>query len=842
MGERIFADTIIDRQLALEHRAVDSGVIRYRKLAAQAIKRGEGATLKPAERLAVAWYWPLVAAIREERGLCRRGKPGVQRGVYGPALELVDPERTAVVTLHEILGLLILNPTGCKMTNLAYAVGRAYFAEANMDALRKLSHDERAQRRADRELLGEDYEWSQTTLEQLERSYKTLRPQIVNRWGRKMLDGERCIDPHKWTRRVTGSLGGALMWMLLGVASCDNDTFVPAFKHYKRFEQRGRRQITIGHFRLTDDALGMIEEGHRARQFIRPRHRPMIMKPFDWKCDEQGRIVQRGGYIAHKHAFMIKATPDQRAALEQADLRRVVAGVNAVNDQPLSIYRRMMDQILDFYRDGGGLGRIPLYHDIPYPPKVDSDDEKLIRANKLERKKTYTKNIQMMAQRETFNYTLQIAQECADEERFYLPHYLDFRGRGYPAPAMLSHHGDDVSRAMIQFAEAKPLDSRGEWWLKVNAASMYGINKVSFDARVQWAESMMDDMLRAARDPEGTVDFWAIKPDGKPRKGAFQFLSLCMAFDDPDHAARVAGRTDGTCNGMQHYVAMARDERTAPLVNLAPTEEPNSLYTVVTERAQRMLQDYIANGTPKQKKMAKAVQPYCVVDVNKTPIMTDTYGVTAIGASRQIKAGMEKLGYSDTDCYQASFFLQQVVKDSLEDTVQGAAAIKEWLEEYANIVTAHGDPVAWPTPIGLPVTLPYRQYGTADIITVMQRLTVRKINGDEPILKKKQRTSFPAHTVHGIDASHMWMTATTCHAEDVAFLGCHDAYMSHLTTMDQLGVITRDEFVNLHGEPILEQMAESFRRRYPDDEFPDPPARGRFDINDVRDSPYFFSP
>lgn len=53
--------------------------------------------------------------------------------------------------------------------------------------------------------------------------------------------------------------------------------------------------------------------------------------------------------------------------------------------------------------------------------------------------------------------------------------------------------------------------------------------------------------------------------------------------------------------------------------------------------------------------------------------------------------------------------------------------------------------------------------------------------------------------------------------------------------------LLRDQFVNLHSEPLLENLKENFSQRYPHNEFPEVPKRGSFDLNEIKDSAYFFA-
>lgn len=62
-----------------------------------------------------------------------------------------------------------------------------------------------------------------------------------------------------------------------------------------------------------------------------------------------------------------------------------------------------------------------------------------------------------------------MAREFRDEEAFYFPHSVDFRGRAYPLHPHLNHLGSDVCRGLLQFARAKPLGRDGFNWLLIQA-------------------------------------------------------------------------------------------------------------------------------------------------------------------------------------------------------------------------------------------------------------------------------------------------------------------------------------------------------------------------------------
>jgi len=78
---------------------------------------------------------------------------------------------------------------------------------------------------------------------------------------------------------------------------------------------------------------------------------------------------------------------------------------------------------------------------------------------------------------------------------------MDFRGRAYPIPPHLNQIGDDLSRGLLRFAEAKPLGERGLKWLKIHLANLHGFDKGSFDERVQFVEDHLADIYDSAERP-----------------------------------------------------------------------------------------------------------------------------------------------------------------------------------------------------------------------------------------------------------------------------------------------------------------------------------------------------
>lgn len=98
-------------------------------------------------------------------------------------------------------------------------------------------------------------------------------------------------------------------------------------------------------------------------------------------------------------------------------------------------------------------------------------------------------------------YRLSLAQHLRHRV-FWLPHNMDFRGRTYPCPPHFNHLGSDLARALLEFAEGRPLGPHGLDWLKIHLVNLTGLRKRdSLQARLAFADEMMDHILDSADQP-----------------------------------------------------------------------------------------------------------------------------------------------------------------------------------------------------------------------------------------------------------------------------------------------------------------------------------------------------
>ncbi|KDD74577.1 DNA-dependent RNA polymerase [Helicosporidium sp. ATCC 50920] len=297
---------------------------------------------------------------------------------------------------------------------------------------------------------------------------------------------------------------------------------------------------------------------------------------------------------------------------------------------------------------------------------------------------------------------------------------------------------------------------------------------------------------------------------------------------------------DGSCNGLQHYAALGRDLSGGRAVNLVPGEGPQDVYSEIA----RLVARRVAADASRGSAHARALLAATAVDrkLVKQTVMTSVYGVTFVGAREQIGSRLRERGFQDDAMlYKVSCYAAKATLDSLHEMFSSAKHIMHWLSDCARVVARAGQSVSWVTPLGLPIVQPYRKSDKQHIRTLLQRLVLVENNDALPVLKMRQRTAFPPNYIHSIDSTHMMMTATRCAQEGMAFAGVHDSFWTHAGDVEKMNAILRDCFVELHSQPLLEDLINHLQTAHPNLTFPPIPDTGELDLDCVRDSTYFFS-
>lgn len=169
---------------------------------------------------------------------------------------------------------------------------------------------------------------------------------------------------------------------------------------------------------------------------------------------------------------------------------------------------------------------------------------------------------------------------------FYLPIYMDFRGRIYYRPNQVTFQGSDLQKGLMCFPGGvsvgnRPWDpSRYQLQVIANHASNCfggGVDKGSLEERLYWFQK--------------AVSHWSVGSTKMLLEADEPFcLYTCMDLFTKGEWDRIPLQIDGTCNGLQHLAALFRDETAAPFVNLTGGHDrPADVYGEVGKRVMERL-------------------------------------------------------------------------------------------------------------------------------------------------------------------------------------------------------------------------------------------------------------
>merc|ERR1712167_33516 len=142
---------------------------------------------------------------------------------------------------------------------------------------------------------------------------------------------------------------------------------------------------------------------------------------------------------------------------------------------------------------------------------------------------------------------------------------------------------------------------------------------------------------------------------------------------------------DATCSGLQILAGLARDRKTAQLVNVLPSERPQDAYKVVAESAKPNCPVHI------QKVMDRKTV--------KRTVMTIPYNAKPYSNRPYIRDALLEKGI-EIDKEDLTVTVQ-AVRAAMEQVVPGPMSVMKWIEtEVAGAIKRGATELRWVTPSG----------------------------------------------------------------------------------------------------------------------------------------------
>ncbi|PLW04732.1 hypothetical protein PCASD_26132 [Puccinia coronata f. sp. avenae] len=900
-----------DRQMVLEYAGYDSAEAEWFEGHKEIKERGVGFSNGDGGQVLQAWMWQWwedlkawfdALEVNEEGTVLDAKKETIETDLsFIKVLQNSLIAKVAVVEVIREMSNSTIND-GAKSIGLFIALGKAIENEWYAQTIKSIPE-------LNQKLLNSIKLANQEAVDTASRS---LDHTVRKIWKTELKNHSAELqaihgDNFDWTIHQRSKVGALVMRGLLETSKITRSTVLedgsvyeevqPAFYQTTQYFDGKRVGVT-----KMNEAVAERLERDPANVTLHPRYLPMVCVPVPWTHPKHG------AYLVHGAPLMrTRDSPEQALHLLEAHryngLESVYKALDKLGQTPWNINRPIFDTMSRVWNAGVELAGIPIrdphlnlkpehieklffstpsssvthHHDNHNSdpllnlepdlepshlenPRSEGEKKEIYRSLLASRRSAY-------GQRCSVNYQLEIARAYLNET-FYFPHNIDFRGRAYPIPANLNHIGDDISRGLLKFAEAKPLGADGLRWLKIHLSNKYGNDKASLDDRARFIDEHLDEVLDSADAPLDGKRWWLESEDPwQTLAGCTEVAAAVRSADPREFLSSLPVHQDGSCNGLQHYAALGGDVDGGKEVNLIPGEKPGDVYSKVAVEVNKLVQQDAENGHD----IAKALQGHIKRKVVKQTVMTTVYGVTFVGAREQIKRQLKDLGVIPIpNLYISAAYVATLVLRSIGEVFKGAVAIQKWLTIVARLVSksipperaalltqkkggdedgsagADGqDPkdaklktrkvrpvkrrgtataadadvdvelmtsMTWTTPLGLVVCQPYRAQNRTQIKTVLQTVYIADPFEPAQADSRSQASAFPPNFIHSLDATHMMLTALAC--QDITFAAVHDSYWTHACSVDTMNTKLREAFVRLHTTRILDNLAQEITHRY----------------------------
>jgi len=600
----------------------------------------------------------------------------------------------------------------------------------------------------------------------------------------------------------------------------------------------------------TDKTREWIKNRNGFNELLNPEYLPTVMPPKAWST------VVGGGYWTKElpELDLVKQKNKLfKKELENFDMPEVYAAVNTMQNTPYKINKFVLKVMQEAWDKGLAIGGMPpnVNYDIPNKPHDIETNAESRKDWKRKAVMVHTENARMFSKRLLYAKIMWLAEKFKDYQTLYFPLQLDFRGRAYCVPAFLNYQSITGAKALLSFARGKEItkENKGDYWLAIHGANMFGQDKISLEERVEWVKNNEDMIIKCAEDPF-TNRQWEDASNG------YQFLAFCDEWakfkkEGYGFVSHIPVSVDGSCNGLQVYSLMLRDSKAGKLVNLLPTDKPQDIYQLVADAVIEKLKVDAAENKP----YAQLWLDYGIKrSTTKRSIMTICYGSTRYSCTDFVIEDLNKRKDKGEnhpfidDLFRPASYLAGVIWDSIGDNLASARIGMDYLQTIARVVAREQLPIHWITPVGFPVYQSYPEMKSKRVKAMLMGEVIKpRINTETDLTDKlRMGNGVAPNLVHSVDSAAMMKTVNIAHKNGIQnFCNVHDSFGTTAGDVEVLNQSLREAFVTMFSEnDILENFRNDVLKQLPVElhkKIPEAPSKGNLDINQLRESKFFFA-
>ena len=603
-----------------------------------------------------------------------------------------------------------------------------------------------------------------------------------------------------WNRSIRTKLGA---WLL--------DCIMESSGWFYKFRERQGRKTSV-YITPTPEFLDIKDEVMATAELFSPLAWPMIVEPRDWTNECAGGYILNE--VMHGHDLVRRGDPSRiQGETPIAFLNKIQKVGYKLN--PFTI--RVAEQLQQAGISVGKFLPIIQYDLPPKPPDI---------AENKESRKSYRRAAAEVMNKRAAEFkrscrtrmTMEAVERFKNRDIFYIPWSFDYRGRAYPIPAFLTPQDTDFGKALIRFSNESYITEEGEKWLAFQCATTYGLDKATMTERLSWTNENIPLITRVAEDPINNLGDWEAADE------PWQFLASCEEYyavvtKRTRNTTGLCVATDATCSGLQILAGLARDRKTAQLVNVLPSERPQDAYKVVAQTAMPFIPISLHNVW--DRKCVK--RTVMTIPYNAKPYSNRSYIRDAL-KEKGIEIGKEDLTIT-----------VQAVRDAMNTVVPGPMNVMKWIEDEVGKTFKKGaTELEWVTPSGFVVKqrIMKKKVERFDLQLLgrCQLSVTTEEDNEVDVLRHKAATA--PNLIHSLDASLLHLSIREFN-HPVALI--HDSVLTRAVDMAELSTIIRKVYMHLFAEhdyltEFAEQIGADTR----------PPIIGDLEPSTVFDSTYFF--
>ena len=561
----------------------------------------------------------------------------------------------------------------------------------------------------------------------------------------------------------------------------------------------------------TPEFMDIKDEVMANAELFAPLAWPMLVPPKDWTNESPGgyilnEVMHGHDLVRHGNSHCIQGeTP-------LAFLNKIQKVSYRCNPFTVNVAEVLQEK-------GTSIGKFLPIIDYVSPPKpvdiaTNKDARKAYRRDAAE---VNNKRAAAFKRSCRTRMTMEAVQRFKNRERFYIPWSFDYRGRAYPIPAFLTVQDTDFGKSLLISADEAYITESGKKWLAFQVATTFGLDKSTMSERLDWVNNNIPLITRVATEPIDNIGDWEAADE------PWQFLAACEEYyavvtKQTRQHTRLFVATDATCSGLQILAGLARDRKTAELVNVLPSERPQDAYKVVAEKAKPFVPVSIH----------KAWDRKCV----KRTVMTIPYNAKPFSNRSYIRDALKEKGLEISK--EDLTFTVKAVRDAMHKIVPGPMNVMKWIEtEVSKAIKRGVIELEWCTPSGFIVNQRIMTKEKKDIRLQLLgecrlKIAVDKTKAD----LSRHRAATAPNLIHSLDASLLHLSVSRF---DKPIALIHDSVLTRSVDMDELSAIIRETYMHLFAErDYLTDFASQIGAETK------PPIIGDLQPESVIDSTYFF--